>query len=378
MSKCYEQSFSLSLSDEERSALQQWAARESLVVPPFPSCCEQLRQLARGSGEGDAQLSAVGVSELRSAALRAAVEAMRSYCAAEQCAEAVQRGQALLRRWSYVMYNALLVALLEGLGVQRFSDVLVMSGYSSSPTATYARFRATAVMVFGWASSSLLDEQSEACQAVALVRMMHELSRRRCSKTWPTSGNVGVPVSQYDQGLTLTAFSAACLQYMQVDCGGRLTPSEVRDWEHFWACVGSGLGLKKEYNVCYGEGRCQSVFREMQAMSPHVVVVSPTNSVALLRSCLAGFELHTPRSASFYYGLVQGSSLRSGIEWGASVAPRTTEAQKTAARENAARAVRFPFINVVFWFLLRAITLWPKLSVLDLYLVACLPLWLRF
>lgn len=375
-----ESRFVLSMSSDEQSALRQWAQSESLVVPPFPQCCGQLRALARGSSEGDAELRDVSTAELRRASVQAAVKAMRDYCAEQQCEEAVRRGQLLLKRWCYAMYCGLLVALLEGLAVQRFSDVLVMSGYSSSPTATYARFRATAIMVFGWASSSLLDEQSEATQAVAVVRMMHEFARRRCIREWPKSDvDVGVPVSQYDQGLTLTAFSAACLQFFRVDCGGSLTAQDVRDWEHFWACVGCGLGLKKEFNVCYGAvGRCEAVFREMQAMSPHVVAVSPKNSLTLLRSCLAGFELHTPRSASHYYGLVQASSLRSGVEWGASVAPRISDSQQKASIENAARAVRFPFVNLLFWLLLRAITRWPKMAVLDLYFVACLPLWLRF
>ena len=72
--------------------------------------------------------------------------------------------------------------------------------YTSSPHATWSRFRATGFALIDWFEHPLDDAWSEARRAVRVVRAMHARARAACERagTFRRKRGEGVALSQYD------------------------------------------------------------------------------------------------------------------------------------------------------------------------------------
>mgnify|MGYP003887515289 CR=1 FL=1 len=92
--------------------------------------------------------------------------------------DSIGRGQAHWMRLIGPSFVALNAALLQGFTIARFSEVLVLAGYTQSAMATWCRFRNTAWAIMDWFRHPLDDPDSDARQSIYKVRCMHAFARQ--------------------------------------------------------------------------------------------------------------------------------------------------------------------------------------------------------
>lgn len=190
-------------------------------------------------------------------------------------AEQLRRGQQVFRSHCLYFMRAFEVALLWGCRIDRFADVLVRSGYTSSPRVAFRRFRDTARHVFLWCCDEQLAEHTRsdqeinalnpniscaALRSIFKVRGAHALARRRVQDAGACS--VGTPVSQYDLALTLMAFSVIALESVVNDFGQPLTAQEIEDFLFLWRTLGWLHGVKDEFNTCLNPNDALEIMKD--------------------------------------------------------------------------------------------------------------------
>eukprot|EP00929_Paragymnodinium_shiwhaense_P068892 TRINITY_DN34740_c0_g2_i1.p1 TRINITY_DN34740_c0_g2~~TRINITY_DN34740_c0_g2_i1.p1 ORF type:complete len:560 (+),score=110.77 TRINITY_DN34740_c0_g2_i1:52-1731(+) len=189
--------------------------------------------------------------------------------------ERVKRGQKVYQNNCYDFMRSFEVALLWGCRIDRFADVLVRSGYTSSPRVAFRRFRDTARHVAIWCSDDRLsaalarteaagETKSIALKSIAQVRAAHSLARRRVRAAG--SCNVGLPVSQYDLALTLMAFSLIALDGVVNDCEVSLSDEEIDDYLHLWRTLGYLHGIQDEFNPCNDRADALEILKDINEL----------------------------------------------------------------------------------------------------------------
>ena len=115
------------------------------------------------------------------------------------------------------MFIALNGALLQGFTIARFSKVLVLSGYTSSPEETWKRFRNTGWAILDWISYPLDEPKSDARQSLYTVRCMHAFARKQATQSgmFDKAKGEGIALSQYDLAEVLLGFSVVCLSILE-------------------------------------------------------------------------------------------------------------------------------------------------------------------
>lgn len=111
---------------------------------------------------------------------------------------------------------------MHGFVIGRFSEVLVLAGYTVDEWTTFTRYRDTSTAIYQWMSGDLFDAASESFRSVIRVRAMHALARRAVRTRWDAlardqggNADVGLPLSQYDLALVQMAFCAMTLDVLR-------------------------------------------------------------------------------------------------------------------------------------------------------------------
>jgi len=169
--------------------------------------------------------------------------------------EKVRRGQRIYINHYPFFISSLMLLLLQGFVVGRFSEVLVLAGYSKTPRATFERFKQTEFAIRKWMESDLGDPLSESRSYVFLVRALHAYARQNAQTRWRQAleegdQQIGIPLSQYDLALVLLAFGPICLYYFQYELRVTLTKQQRDDYIHLWRFIGHLLGIDYVYNSC--------------------------------------------------------------------------------------------------------------------------------
>ncbi|CAL1138466.1 unnamed protein product [Cladocopium goreaui] len=222
-----------------------------------------LGRIVKGSTCGDPAFDQLSLDVLRqlanSGTLLRSSSQRASYCAAKVPARVtlrlpcwadrpkMRRGQQVFRDHGFDFFCAFEIALIWGCRVDRFADVLVRSGYTSSPKSAFRRFHETLRHVLTWCCDEGLavDDVSETTQSILKVRAMHALVRRRCR-----DGHAEMPISQYDLAFTLMAFGIISLDIVLNGFQRSLSDQEIDDWLHLWRVLGNLHGILDEFNPC--------------------------------------------------------------------------------------------------------------------------------
>eukprot|EP00440_Ansanella_granifera_P074083 gb/GFBE01080391.1/.p1 GENE.gb/GFBE01080391.1/~~gb/GFBE01080391.1/.p1 ORF type:complete len:519 (+),score=84.92 gb/GFBE01080391.1/:1-1557(+) len=187
----------------------------------------------------------------------------------------MRRGQQVFEDHCLYFMRAFEVALLWGCRIDRFADVLVRSGYTSSPRVAFRRFRDTARHVCTWCADKDLTSTArqeahpahhgcKALRSITQVRAAHSLARRRVKSAEVCS--VGVPVSQYDLSFTLMAFSLIALDGVVNDFNQPLTQAEVDDYLHLWRVLGCLHGILDEFNPCNSSEDAMEILKDINEL----------------------------------------------------------------------------------------------------------------
>lgn len=171
--------------------------------------------------------------------------------------EQIRRGQQVFQKYYSSMVMSLMTALLQGFVIGRFSEVLVLAGYSKSSLATFTRFLHTAQAVHYWMTSDLFDPSSPARVRLFHVRCLHGLARKAASPTWEeerkkngSKGSIGIPLSQHDMLLVQLAFGPICMDLISKQVGHHFSAQEIEDYFCTWRYIGYHLGIEDEFNAC--------------------------------------------------------------------------------------------------------------------------------
>ena len=292
--------------------MEDWAAA-SLSPPPYTGACSTL---VEGLELRDPLLEGVPMKQLLAMAHGRDDAALKKIMA--QQGEPlwvdfarVKRGQALWRENLGAAYIALMAALMLGFCIARFAVVLVVSGYASSTQATWQRFRATGFAVMDWLTFDLQGPGGATQQPPSLalcsiyrVRCMHELARRRVLED-DVAATLGVPLSQYDLGVVLLAFSGICFDIMEREIGASaLLPSERRDMVAVWRLIGWHLGIEDRFNACRDCATLDATCEDFMRWVPQrFASVRPETLTMLLAVCRA-FGSNSPLGVDWYVGWV--------------------------------------------------------------------------
>ena len=290
----------MNISSREHEALDEWAEKQGLAPPPFPKSFSQCPRLLSGINTGDALLEHLSMDEVM-AVVGNRKNGKIAFDYPVWCDRAaVKRGQKLFTENVFNFLASYLVALLHGFTIARFSEVLVLSGYTKSHWATYLRFRSTWLSIFRWGCYDTDSEELK--EAITRVRYAHELARRAVRKKWPE--DVGMPLSQYDMALVLMAFSGLALDVCQKECAIELSKGEREDFVALWRLLGYWLGVQDAYNVCDSLERAMAVFEEAQTLQPYFQKAPIPASIEMASSTIEGFGKYTLSSREHYLGLM--------------------------------------------------------------------------
>jgi hypothetical protein len=215
--------------------------------------------------------------------------------------------------------------LLHGFVIGRFSEVLVMAGYTSDDWTTFVRYRDTSTAIYRWMAYDVLDSSSKAFRSIVQVRAMHALARRSVRAKWDNVAReqggleaVGVPLSQYDMALVQMAFCSLTLDVLQRECRVSLTLQERADYVHLWRYIGHVLGIESKYNIATDVATATRCFDEFLSAVPPLSRYPRPASVQLVHSSVRAFATYTLASREFFASLLHGlvrDDLPLSVEW---------------------------------------------------------------
>jgi len=214
--------------------------------------------------------------------------------------ETVKRGQRLHLNYFYSFLVGLTTALLHGFVIRRFSEVLVLSGYSQNPKVAHQRFRQTGGAIYSWMHYDVFDPNSIARKNLRRVRAMHAMARRRAGDKFSEEEGTGIPLSQYDLGLVLMAFTSFVLFLVEFQFGLKLTDKQRSDYCHMWRLLAHFLGIDPEANIAESYSRAEDVRREFFRVVPHLTRGIAPSSSLLITTSTKGFGNFTFASYDFY------------------------------------------------------------------------------
>lgn len=201
----------------------------------------------------------------------------------------VTRGQAVFHRYFLRVFVSNLISLLCLLTVDGILKVLMYTGLSATPSASFKRYLGTLNHVRRWYSGDIFDQNSSAFRSIQLVRGMHTKAFTDAHKSEV------VLASQSDMVVTQWAFFGLVLTHGP-QLGIHCTRSEEESLVHFWKCIGYLLSIDDRYNVCSGE--LEEVRRRCKAILKTVIVEGlrnpPEDFAIMADNMLHGIHMITP------------------------------------------------------------------------------------
>eukprot|EP01059_Diplonema_ambulator_P033059 TRINITY_DN6762_c0_g2_i2.p2 TRINITY_DN6762_c0_g2~~TRINITY_DN6762_c0_g2_i2.p2 ORF type:complete len:298 (+),score=123.70 TRINITY_DN6762_c0_g2_i2:44-895(+) len=202
--------------------------------------------------------------------------------------EEVREGQALWREYAVPSFLSLAASLIIGYSIQRFSEVLTVSGYGKSADIAFERYQATGFHIQDWNRFPLDDPKSEGRQSLKKVRAMHAYARARATERGLTHREGDVLVSQYDMAETLLGFSAVSIDIIQYVVK-KVPAEDQRKMVASWRLIAHFLGITDEYNVCRSLEFNKECFMDWHKWSRIRLMTIPKCGLELQRIVTEGF-----------------------------------------------------------------------------------------
>lgn len=194
--------------------------------------------------------------------------------------EKFNRGRVFFKKHVGQCLLTMMMSLIAGLSIERFLNVLVCTGMSSTPATSFKRYMNTTFHVLKWHYGNVWDKESSAFKSVRSVRKIHAHVRKFMEKRENSTeingartsrkSHVGpkrVYLSQYEMGLVQSGFIGVTIMYPK-EFGIHCTVEELDDYVYFWRWMGYLLGIDDKYNICidgYKKAKelCHAIQREI-------------------------------------------------------------------------------------------------------------------
>jgi len=206
----------------------------------------------------------------------------------------------------------LALVLLYGFALGRFSEVLVLAGYSRSPRETFQRFKHTTIHIMKWMHSDLSDPKSIGRRSITQlfiylsihaitrdgmglqVRSIHAFARKRSMAIWTEAKakgdtNIGIPLSQYDLAQVQIAFSGSILDFFKNELNSPVSDEDSDAWIHLWRYIGFRLGIEDAFNACKSTNDCLDITADLFFAFPLYSRQLRPSCKEMVRSTLEGF-----------------------------------------------------------------------------------------
>eukprot|EP01064_Diplonema_japonicum_P024740 TRINITY_DN3541_c0_g2_i1.p1 TRINITY_DN3541_c0_g2~~TRINITY_DN3541_c0_g2_i1.p1 ORF type:complete len:428 (+),score=69.00 TRINITY_DN3541_c0_g2_i1:53-1285(+) len=272
--------------------------QESMNPPPYHGV---MKGIAKGVHIGDPLYDAIERSTLLCAIHNAGTLPDTEPPAWVDWGE-VREGQALWRDLVGASFISLSGSLILGYSIERFSEVLLASGYGKSPAIAYERYMATGFHLQDWMRFDLEDHKSDGRRSLKQIRAMHAYARAKSMELGIVkSEENGVMLSQYDLAETLLGFSAVSIDIIQYAIKN-IPAEEQRKMVAVWRLIAYFLGVTDEYNVCKTLEFNKECFMDWHQWSRLRMLSIPKSGLELQRIVVEGFGVNTPPSHQFFYG----------------------------------------------------------------------------
>ena len=230
--------------------------------------------------------------------------------------ESVRRGQKLFSDHQSYAHLGLGGILLVGFCIRRNADVLLQSGYATSPLVAYQRYMHTGFYLIDWFTTDLTDAASLGRQSLRKVRAMHALGRLKCIETEMFDDKEGVPVSQSDLAQTQLAFTGVWFEWVQ-HVRGVFGEQDLEDMVAVFRVVGHFLGIKDECNVCSSLARNRECYHDLESWLPAMVATEGKGSRELRNAVALGLGQNQAAGVQFW-GAICHSNIDVHLALGAS------------------------------------------------------------
>jgi len=279
----------------------QWDQRKTLCPPPFKG---PMKRLLPGIHVGDSKFDALSLRKVR--------DGCRDAKNIEQDAEPewvdwemLKEGQRLFSANLGSVFIGLNAALMQGFSIARFADVLVDSGYTTSPKSSWDRYSKTAWAISDWYRFDLRDPKGQARQSVYRVRCMHTCARHKSSRLFDSAKQEGMAVSQYDLAEVQMGFSSICLALLKDELNApELSTADKEAMIHCWRFIGHHLGIKEQFNTCRSLKEATAMMEEYMVWTPRRLETCRDTTYDLQRLCCEGFGVFTGAGKNAFQGFL--------------------------------------------------------------------------
>jgi hypothetical protein len=122
----------------------------------------------------------------------------------------------------------------------------------------------------------ILKPGGESIITIRKVRLIHATIRRYIHEHQDWAPELGQPINQEDQLITLSAFALEVLKGLKI-MGNRISDQEREDWCHLWAATGVLLGIQETY--------IPQSYAGFEMMSQHILATQARQSTVGLQLC---------------------------------------------------------------------------------------------
>jgi hypothetical protein len=122
----------------------------------------------------------------------------------------------------------------------------------------------------------ILQTGGDSIITIRKVRLIHATIRRYIDENQNWDPELGQPINQEDQLITLSAFSLEVLKGLEL-MGNRISDQEREDWCHLWATTGVLLGIQETY--------IPQTYAGFEAMSQNILASQAQTSEVVQQLC---------------------------------------------------------------------------------------------